>query len=403
MTILNSGVVPGAAPSLVNRNALVYTVYRMLTMAAIDRAIFVLFLMHKGFDAYQIGILQGTFFLANILTEVPAGLFGDVVGRKWSVLLGLLAYCAFGLGVMVGDGFLAFLCLYALLGLALALVSGSDTALLYDSMVIEGRTDDFTRIQLKADALGLISGALAVLAGGMLQLVSWNAVYGAYFVMYAMALAAWSLAIEPPFEQGASNRKQVTAELLGFIRQNWRAMGLPILGFVVLAACTTPFFTFSQALFKDNGFSVQGVTWFFCAAQLLIGLAYLVLQRSMSFLKFYPVVLVSTVVTAAMLGLMYFNVTAIDFTAFFLMTLISPIVGVVANSHFNAQLPSRVRASFLSLVGLGMSLTIAVMYFLYSYLARYLAIYQVMASTALIAVCAFLIFLMARRAEKKGA
>lgn len=390
--------------SLVRRNALVYTVYRMLTLAAIDRAIFVLFLMHKGFDAYQIGILQGTFFLANILTEVPAGLFGDVIGRKWSVLLGLLAYCIFGLGVIASDGFLPFLALYALLGVALALVYGSDTALLYDSLVLEGRTADFNRIQLKANALGLISGAFAVLAGGLLQAVSWDAVYAGYFFIYALALAAWSFAIEPPVTQGAagSNRKQVTRELLGFIRQNWRSLGLPILGFVMFAACTTPFFTFSQALFKENGFSVQRITWFFCAAQLLIGMSYLLLQRSMSFLGFYPVVLLSTLVTAVMLALMFFNVAAIDFTGFFLMMVISPIAGVVANNHFNAQLPSRVRASFLSLVGLAMSLTIAAMYFLYSYLAQYLAIYQVMASTALVAVCAFLIFLAARRVDNKG-
>ncbi|MDQ1815078.1 MFS transporter [Massilia sp. CCM 9210] len=396
---------PGGGATLVHRNALVYTVYRMLTLAPVDRAIFVLFLIHKGFSAYQIGMLQGVFFLANIVTEVPAGLFGDAIGRKWSVLLGLLAYCLFGLGVLVSDGFLPFLGLYALLGLALALVYGSDTALLYDSLVAEQRTGDFNRIQLKANALGLISGAFAVLAGGLLQAVSWDAVYAGYVVIYALALAAWSFAIEPPLESAVtgSTRKHLTAELLTYIRQNWRAIGLPILGFIVFAACTTPFFTFSQALFSENGFSVQRITWFYCAAQLLIGLAYLVLQRSMSFLSFYPVVLLSTLVTAVMLGLMFFNVTAIDFGGFFLVMILNPIVGVVANNHFNAQLPSRVRASFLSLIGLGMSLTIAIMYFLYSYLAQYMAIYQVMASTALIAVCAFLIFMLARQVEKKGA
>jgi MFS family permease len=410
MTISDSGVkrddlrvISAAAGSLVRRNELIYVVYRMLTLSAIDRAIFVIFLLHKGFNAYQIGILQGTFFLANILTEVPAGLFGDVFGRKWSVWLGLLAYCAFGVGMMVSDGFLPFLCLYALLGLALALVYGSDTALLYDSLVVEGRTGDFNRIQLKANALGLISGAFAVLAGGLLQAVSWEAVYAGYFVIYATALAAWSFAIEPPVKESAKGdqKKEVTGELLAFIRKNWRALGLPILGFVVFAACTTPFFTFSQALFKENGFSVQRITWFFCAAQLLIGLSYLVLQRSMSFLGFYPVVLASTLLTAVMLALMFFNVAAIDFAGFFLMMVISPIASVVANNYFNGRLPSRVRASFLSLIGFAMSLSVTVMYFLYSYLAQYLAIYQVMASTALIAACAFLIFIMARRAEGK--
>lgn len=392
-----------AGYALSTRNVRIYLAYRVLTLAIIDRAIFVIFLMHKGFDAYQIGILQGVFFLANIVTEVPAGMFGDVFGRKRSVLLGLVAYCAYALGVIASDGFVPFVCLYALLGVALALVYGSDTALLYDSLVVDGRVAHFNRVQLRANALGLISGAFAVLAGGLLQKVSWNAVYAAYFAIYAAALGAWCLAIEPPEASAelSAGRKDVTKELFAFIRGHWRSVALPILGFTVFAACTTPFFTFSQALFKENGFSVEHITWFFFAAQMLIGFVYLVMQRTMSFLGFYPVVLASTLLTAIVLAAMFFNVAAVDFTGFFLVMIINPIVTVVANEYFNKRLPSRIRASFLSLIGLCMSLTIAVMYFLYSYLAQYLAIYKVMASTSLIAACACAIFVVARCVDTK--
>jgi len=413
MTVADSGAkssgigaagVPGEARrSVSSHNELIYIVYRVLTLAILDRAIFVIFLMHKGFDAYQIGILQGTFFLANILIEVPAGLFGDGFGRKWSVLLGLLAYCIYALGVMVSDSFVAFLVLYALLGVALALVYGSDTALIYDSLVLDNRPEDFNRVQLKANALGLISGALGVLAGGLLQMLSWEAVYAGYFLIHATALAVWSFAIEPPLTEAVKGRKEVAGELLLLIRQNWRSVALPILGFVMFAACTTPFFAFSQILFKENGISVQRITWFFCAAQMLIGVAYLLMQRFMASLGLYPVVLASTLLTTVMLALMFFNVAAVDFTAFFLVMVISPIAGVVTTNHFNLQLPSRVRASFLSLIGLCMSLAIAVMYFLYGYLAKHLQIYQVMASTALVALSAFLIFFVAYRIDKQGA
>ncbi|AOJ04644.1 MULTISPECIES: MFS transporter [Burkholderia] len=396
-----SAVATGYALSA--RNERIYLAYRVLTLAIIDRAIFVIFLMHKGFDAYQIGILQGVFFLANIVTEVPAGMFGDAFGRKRSVLLGLVAYCVYALGVIVSDGFAPFVCLYALLGVALALVYGSDTALLYDSLVVDGRVSHFNRVQLRANALGLISGAFAVLAGGLLQKVSWNAVYAAYFAIYAAALAAWCFAMEPPEAptEKHTGRKDVTKELFAFIRGHWRSVALPILGFTVFAACTTPFFTFSQALFKENGFSVEHITWFFFAAQMLIGMVYLVMQRTMSFLGFYPVVLASTLLTAVVLASMFFNVAAVDFTGFFLVMIINPIVTVVANEYFNKRLPSRIRASFLSLIGLCMSLTIAVMYFLYSYLAQYLAIYKVMAATSLIAACACAIFVVARCFDTK--
>ena len=57
------------AGRLSTRNARIYLAYRVLTLAVVDRAIFVIFLLHKGFDAYQIGILQGVFFVANIVTQ----------------------------------------------------------------------------------------------------------------------------------------------------------------------------------------------------------------------------------------------------------------------------------------------------------------------------------------------
>lgn len=51
-----------AGYALSTRNVRIYLAYRVLTLAIIDRAIFVIFLMHKGFDAYQIGILQACSF-----------------------------------------------------------------------------------------------------------------------------------------------------------------------------------------------------------------------------------------------------------------------------------------------------------------------------------------------------
>lgn len=388
------------AGRLSTRNARIYLAYRVLTLAVVDRAIFVIFLLHKGFDAYQIGILQGVFFVANIVTEVPAGMFGDAFGRKRSVLLGLGAYCLYALGVMFSDGFAAFLCLYALLGTALALVYGSDTALLYDSLVADGRVADFNGIQLRANALGLISGACAVLLGGLLQEISWNAVYAAYLAIYALALGAWCFASEPPqvsAEHVATGkdviRRDVMRELFAFIGAHWRGVALPILGFTAFAACTSPFFTFSQALFRQNGLSVERITWFFFAAQMFIGVVYLVMRRTMSFLRFYPVVITSTAVTAMVLASMLFNLAVVDFIGFFLVMVINPIVTVVANEYFNKRLPSAIRASFLSLIGFSMSVTIAVAYFLYSYLAKSLAIPQVMAWSSLIAACAFGIFI----------
>ncbi|MET5116357.1 MFS transporter, partial [Burkholderia pseudomallei] len=77
------------------------------------------------------------------------------------------------------------------------------------------------------------------------------------------------------------------------------------------------------------------ITWFYIAPQKLIGFVYLVKQRTMSFLGLYPLVLASTLLTAIVLAAMFVKVAAVDFTGFFLVIIINPIVTVVANEYFN--------------------------------------------------------------------
>ncbi len=386
------------------RNERVYLAYRILTLALFDRAIFVIFLLDKGFSLVQIGVLQGVFFLTNILTEVPAGMVGDWLGRKRSVALGLLAYCVYALGAASSTGWIAFLCWYALLGVALSCVYGSDTALLYDSLAAAGRAGDFNRVQLKANALGIMSGALAVLAGGALQTLSWQAVYLAYFGVNAIALMIWSYAREPVRVAlpGQPSRTAVVAELRGYLAKEGRSMALPILGLAVFAACASPFFTFSQMLFRGHGISVQVITYVYFAAQMGIGAAYLLLQARLAVLGFYPVILASTLLMSVLLALVSLNVLALDFLCFMVLMMINPMVAVVANDWFNRRVPSAIRASFLSIVGLCMSLSIALVYFLAGYLTRYLGLHQVMALAAGLSACAFAAFCAARRVADGG-
>ncbi|MDQ3288337.1 MAG: MFS transporter [Pseudomonadota bacterium] len=381
------------------RNEWVYIAYKTLSLSVVDRAIFMLFLIYKGFDPFQIGVLQSVFFIANMVAEVPSGLFGDAFGRKRSVMLGLGTYCIFAIGVIVCDGFASFLVLYALLGLALALVYGSDTALIYDSLAADGRAEEFNRVQLRANALGLMSGAVAVLAGGALQILSWDAVYVGYLIVNLAAIAVWCFAIEPIAVRRPDGRSDVSRQLRDYIRGNWRRIGLPILGFTVFAASTTPFLTFSQALFNEQGISVQTITWFFCGSQILIGVVYVILQRRMALLGFYPVLLVTTAMTSVLLALLFLNIPAITFGTFLLAMVFSPIVTIVANNYFNVSLPSGVRASFLSLIGICMSAAIAVMYYLYGYMTESMPLHKVMAWTAVVPVLAFAIFVLSARIE----
>ena len=95
----------------------------------------VLFFQANGLSLTEVFVLQSFFSVSIVILEVPTGYFADVFGRKLSLVagnglafLGLLVYC-------FAHEFWGFLAAELVLGLGASFTSGSDSALLYDSLL----------------------------------------------------------------------------------------------------------------------------------------------------------------------------------------------------------------------------------------------------------------------------
>ena len=76
----------------------------LLTMPIIT-----IFFREHGLSMQEIFIIQSAFAVSVILFEIPTGYFSDVVGRKKSLIIGML-FGAIGLGVYsFSSGFWMFL------------------------------------------------------------------------------------------------------------------------------------------------------------------------------------------------------------------------------------------------------------------------------------------------------
>ena len=97
--------------------------------------VIVLFYQENGLTLQEIFILQAFFSLIIVVFEIPSGYFGDVMSRKYSLLTGsILAFLGY-LVYSISYGFWGFLGAEFLLGLGASFISGSDSAMLYDSLV----------------------------------------------------------------------------------------------------------------------------------------------------------------------------------------------------------------------------------------------------------------------------
>lgn len=107
----------------------------------ITDAVWVVFLVSRGYSLWQVGLAEGIFHMVSLLCEIPSGIAADLIGRRRTLALsGLCGLCSALLMVM-SSSFSGICLAMAFSALSCSLISGSDEALLYDSLVEAGQEE----------------------------------------------------------------------------------------------------------------------------------------------------------------------------------------------------------------------------------------------------------------------
>ena len=131
---------------------------------------FFLFFQNAGLSFSEIFIIQGVYNGAAFLMEIPSGYIGDRLTRKTSLVLGTF---------LAGSGFLTyyftgqfefFILAAILMGVGTSFISGSDSALLYDTLMDLEREGDYLKFEGKASAFGNFAESIAAIVGGFIAI-----------------------------------------------------------------------------------------------------------------------------------------------------------------------------------------------------------------------------------------
>lgn len=186
--------------------------------------------MGLGFDSFLLG--EAAFAATLVLLEMPSGWLSDVWKRKYVLLLGTLAEMAGYALLLLADGLWMAVASQMVIGVGISLISGTNSALLYDSLLSEGREGEYRRHEGRRLGVGLYSVAGASVAGGFLYAVH-TALPVALSLVTLAAAAVCTLRLHEPERHRRAAVKHPLADMLETARA---ALGHAELALVIVFA-----------------------------------------------------------------------------------------------------------------------------------------------------------------------
>ncbi len=219
-----------------------------LTFRMVD-AVWVLFLLERGFSLAQVGIAEGIYHITSMLFEVPSGMAADLFGRKRTLLISAVLGMGSAL-FMTLEGSSGFVyCGMIFSALSLNLASGTEEALVYDSLLEAGCETRYKKIWANLSATGRITSALSCAASPFAILIGYKYTYYISMGLYLCIIFFVSGVREPVVTKGQEMRDSCVKEELGrrwkqhisgtfqFIKENPITIGKLFSGAAIACPC----------------------------------------------------------------------------------------------------------------------------------------------------------------------
>ena len=198
-----------------------------------------------GFREFLLG--EAAFSATIVLLDVPTGWISDVWQRKHTQALGIL-FEIFGFSLLVfASNLLMAVSSQILIGIGISLCSGTNTAILYDSLLSVGREKEYRRREGRRQAFGFYTVAVSSILGGLVYPLHHQLPLVFGVIAMTAALIASCMLDEPERHKRIPERHPL-ADILETIK--YALHGHAEIGFIILSAaalfCSTKLIMWSQ-------------------------------------------------------------------------------------------------------------------------------------------------------------
>ena len=305
----------------------------------------------------QVLVLEAIYYISVVLLEVPSGYASDVLGRRITLICSsvcaLVSYIVF----FIADNFLVLALAQVFLAAHISFKSGTDSSLLYESLVECNQQEDIGHQLAKAQRYGLLATALAALIGGLV---------GGFNLVIPYALAATGAVITVVlslkfYEPTKSNKAHSIINQISEIKTYIKKPALAWLFFfnvVIFVLVHVPYEYFQpyiKLLFPietsyDNSPLVGGllIAITMAAGSYASNFAIPLQQRFGTGIALIIIIIYASVIILAMAAYLHVAILLIVLMRSIPMALANPIV----NSILHENIHDQIRASFLSVMSL---------------------------------------------------
>lgn len=260
------------------RTIALYPWYRFLVSLTFWQATWFLYIQAELSAADAI-LMYVLFDISTTVLEVPSGYLSDRIGRRPTLIFAAVCGVLSGVLQAIGGSFMMFAAGQVLLGAAMAFASGTDSALLYETLRSSGRENEIEAQEVKAWRFGFTGLAVSAVIGGVMAASDPRIPYWAVSVSYALVAL---LLLRMRESSSAAGRAEANWWPAASLRQSFShpvLRWLLVLSLLMYAFSHIPFVfgqPFIDAALKPLGWSEQATIVSGAVTAVMMGLSVLV-------------------------------------------------------------------------------------------------------------------------------
>lgn len=256
-----------------NRNLNLLSLYTFLINSVFLLPIIVPFFRDElGLTFHQFLIGEAFFAAVVLLCEVPSGWFADIWGRRATIILaGFFSLLGYG-QLALATGFWSAIISQGLIGIAVSLHSGTLSAFLYDTLLSQGRENEYRKREGFRHGMTLYSVAFGAAIGGILYQFHHHAPILLELAFISCGFVVSFFLQEPPRHKKEIERNawHDMIETMKYALHGHKDIGALIL-FVALIFGSTKLFLWAQQPYYGDLHVPESIYGFLMAGAMLAG------------------------------------------------------------------------------------------------------------------------------------